>query len=173
MKTILSAMFLIAATAVAAHADKITVEMYLVSDAGVGERIGTVTVEDTKYGALFTPQLTKLPPGMHGFHVHEHDKCDCADKDGKMTAAQSAGGHYDPDSEKHHLGPYNDDGHRGDLPSLFVASDGTATVPVLAPRLKVKDLDDRALMIHANGDNFSDQPENGGGGPRIACGAID
>jgi Cu-Zn family superoxide dismutase len=105
--------------------------------------------------------------------VHEHDKCDCADKDGKMTAAQAAGGHYDPKNEKHHLGPYNDDSHLGDLPPLFVANDGTATLPVLAPRLKVHDLDDRALMIHSGGDNFSDEPANGGGGARIACGAID
>lgn len=41
----------------------------------------------------------------------------------------------------------------------------------MATRLRLADLAGRALMIHAGGDNFSDQPEkNGGGGARIACG---
>jgi Cu-Zn family superoxide dismutase len=62
MKTILATLILTAALATAARADKITVEMYLVTDQGVGERIGTITVEDTPYGAVFTPQLAKLPP---------------------------------------------------------------------------------------------------------------
>jgi Cu-Zn family superoxide dismutase len=44
---------------------------------------------------------------------------------------------------------------------------------VLAPKLKVADLKGKSLMIHAGGDNYSDTPEVlGGGGARIACGAI-
>ena len=31
----------------------------------------------------------------------------------------------------------------------------------------------RALMIHANGDNYSDIPKKlGGGGARVACGVV-
>ena len=30
----------------------------------------------------------------------------------------------------------------------------------------------RALMIHAGGDNYTDNPENGGGTGRIACGVV-
>ena len=56
---------------------------------------------------------------------------------------------------------------------LVVDPDGTATLAVLAPRLKVSDVLGRALMIHAGGDNYSDQPlPLGGGGARIACGVI-
>ena len=59
----------------------------------------------------------------------------------------------------------------GDLPALFVNADGKATQPVLAPRLKLSDLTGRSLMIHAGGDNHSDQPvAQGGGGVRIVCG---
>jgi Cu-Zn family superoxide dismutase len=62
----------------------------------------------------------------------------------------------------------------GDLPVLEVAADGTAQLTLTAPRLTVPDARGRALMIHAGGDNYSDQPEPlGGGGPRIACGVID
>ncbi|TXH61396.1 MAG: superoxide dismutase [Cu-Zn] SodC2, partial [Thiothrix sp.] len=60
-----------------------------------------------------------------------------------------------------------------DLPALYVDSEGKATNPVLAPRLKLADLSGRALMIHAGGDNHSDHPAPlGGGGARMACGVI-
>jgi Cu-Zn family superoxide dismutase len=159
--------------ATAASADEIVVTVTLATDAGVGKEIGTVKVQDTAYGALFTPSLRELPPGVHGFHVHEHAHCGPAEKDGKMTAGMAAGGHLDPAKTGKHLGPYAE-GHLGDLPPLVVDSDGTATLPVLAPRLKVKDLKSRSLMIHAGGDNYSDQPKLlGGGGARIACGVFD
>ena len=71
------------------------------------------------------------------------------------------------------LGPYNTGGHKGDLPVLVVGADGDASLPVLAPQLRVKDVRGRSLMIHEGGDNYSDQPEPlGGGGTRIACGVI-
>jgi Cu-Zn family superoxide dismutase len=109
---------------------------------------------------------------MHGFHVHEHAQCGPADKDGKMTAGHAAGSHFDPGKTGKHLGPYGD-GHLGDLPPLYVDANGTATLPVLAPRLKLADLKGRSLMIHAGGDNYSDQPAAlGGGGARIACGVV-
>ena len=51
--------------------------------------------------------------------------------------------------------------------------DGAANQPVLAPRLKVSDLNGRSVMVHAGGDNYADQPAPlGGGGGRIACGVI-
>jgi Cu-Zn family superoxide dismutase len=89
-----------------------------------------------------------------------------------MTAAQAAGSHFDPDKSGKHEGPYSA-GHAGDLPPLYVGSDGKATTPVLAPRLKTSDLKGHSVMIHAGGDNFSDQPQPlGGGGGRIACGVV-
>jgi Cu-Zn family superoxide dismutase len=52
---------------------------------------------------------------------------------------------------------------------LNVASDGTAaTGSVVSHRLRLSDLHGRSLMIHADPDNYSDQP----GGARIACGII-
>ena len=65
------------------------------------------------------------------------------------------------------------DAHLGDLPALTVLHDGTATNPVLAPRLKKLDeVRGHSIMIHAGGDNHSDHPAPlGGGGPRMACGS--
>ncbi|MFN2376967.1 MAG: superoxide dismutase [Cu-Zn] SodC, partial [Candidatus Binatia bacterium] len=129
-----------------------------------------ITATDTGYGLLLTPALEGLPPGLHGFHVHENPSCDPGEKDGKKTAALGAGGHYDPATTRRHEGPYGT-GHLGDLPAIYVGPDGKASYPVLAPRLKVVDLKGRSLMIHAGGDNHADHPAPlGGGGPRIACG---
>jgi Cu-Zn family superoxide dismutase len=155
-----------------AFADTLSITVHLTSDAGVGDKIGTIQAEDTPYGLLLTPALTGLAPGMHGFHVHENGDCACSMKEGKMVPGLAAGGHFDPAMTGKHLGPYAD-GHLGDLPPLYVAADGSATMPVLAPRLRVKDLAGHSVMIHAGGDNFSDQPAAlGGGGARVACGVV-
>ena len=153
-------------------AEDIVIKVNLVDEHGIGKDIGTVAASDSKYGLILTPQLNDLPPGLHGFHVHEKPDCSHAMKDGKAVPALAAGGHYDPAGTGKHEGPYGN-GHLGDLPALYVASDGKATLPVLAPRLKVADIKGRSLMIHTGGDNYSDVPAPlGGGGARVACGVV-
>lgn len=159
--------------ATAAHANEsLDVEMHKVSADGVEASIGTVTIEHTEHGVLLTPSLTDLEPGVHGFHVHQNASCEPAENDsGEMTAALSAGGHYDPEETGTHQGPYGD-GHLGDLPVLTVNDDGEANLPVLAPRLSMEDMPGRSLMIHAGGDTYADEPHLGGGGARMACGVV-
>lgn len=155
-----------------AAAKEIKVPLKMLSDTGVGAAAGDVTVTESRYGLVFTPSLTGLPPGLHGFHVHENASCDAGQKDGKAVAGLAAGGHYDPKASKKHGLPWGD-GHLGDLPALLVDSSGNASNPVLAPRLKMADLKGRALMIHVGGDNHSDHPAAlGGGGARLVCGPI-
>jgi Cu-Zn family superoxide dismutase len=173
MKHSLALSFALLVLASAASADETVVAILLSTDSGSGQAVGTIKVQDTAHGALFTPSLRGLPPGLHGFHVHEGAQCGPAEKDGHMMAGMAAGGHLDPAKTGKHLGPYGE-GHLGDLPPLFVDADGTASLPVLAPRLTVKDLKGRSLMIHAGGDNYSDAPKPlGGGGARIACGVVE
>lgn len=149
------------------------VQLNLVDSQGQQTAIGTVDISESPYGLVFTPNLTGLPAGLHGFHLHQNASCAAADKDGKKVAALAAGGHYDPDKTGKHGFAWGD-GHRGDLPALFVNAEGQASQPVLAPRLKLSDLKGRALMVHAGGDNHSDHPAPlGGGGARIACGVIE
>ena len=155
-----------------AAAQQTVVEIRAAEPSGPGAVLGSVTIAATPYGTLFTPNLSGLTPGVHGFHVHEHPSCAPMDKDGKPVASLGAGGHYDPAKTGKHLGPYGD-GHLGDLPPLVVDAQGRSTLPVLAPRLKMTDVKGRSLMVHAGGDNFSDQPEPlGGGGARIGCGVV-
>lgn len=156
-----------------AQAATVDVEMNLVTGQGIGQDIGKVAISETSYGLLFTPSLKALPVGVHGFHVHEKGSCEPGMKDGKAVAALAAGGHFDPQKTGKHLGPYAD-GHLGDLPAIYVTADGMANDPVLAPRLKkISEIEGKALMVHAGGDNHSDHPQPlGGGGARFACGVI-
>lgn len=127
--------------------------------------MGTITFKTTQYGLMMTPDLHDLSPGMHGMHLHEHASCD--------HHAKEAGGHFDPNNTGAHNGPYNNQGHLGDLPALYVNADGVANHPILAPRLQESDLYGHAIVIHAGSDNYADSPAAlGGGGERIACGVI-
>ncbi|GLR09427.1 superoxide dismutase [Cu-Zn] SodC2 [Mixta theicola] len=149
------------------------VTLHRVTKEGIGASVGTVKIDETAYGLTFTPNLTQLPPGIHGFHVHANGSCEPATTEGKTVPAGAAGGHFDPQNSGKHLSPWGE-GHLGDLPALYVSAEGTASNPVLAPRLKkISEISGKALMIHMGGDNHSDHPQPlGGGGARYACGVI-
>jgi superoxide dismutase, Cu-Zn family len=159
--------------AMPALADEASAEMHSVSAEGIGESMGTVQLSDGDDGLTLTVEVQGLTPGEHGFHLHQNGSCEpAANPEGQMTAAFAAGGHYDPDETGTHAGPEGE-GHMGDLPVLEVGSDGMAAAELTAPRLTVADARGKALMIHAGGDNYSDQPEPlGGGGGRVACGIV-
>jgi Cu-Zn family superoxide dismutase len=143
----------------------ITIPMYLTAKQGLGESIGNVTAKQTPKGMLLTPDLYNLPPGPHGFHIHQNPSC--------LDNGMAAGGHFDPKHTDRHLGPYGK-GHLGDLPVLEVDKNGKATTPVLAPRLQEQALKNHSLVIHAGSDNYSDSPKPlGGGNSRVACGVIE
>jgi Cu-Zn family superoxide dismutase len=151
---------------------KVIVAINAVSADGVGKSLGTIMFADTNEGVLVTPDLAGLPPGDHGFHVHENPSCEPKEKDGVMTAAQAAGPHFDPHKTGKHMGPHGG-GHAGDLPVLVVSPDGTATKNAVVKGLHVADIMNRSVMIHGGGDNYSDTPAPlGGGGARIACGVV-
>ncbi len=159
-------------TSLAATSAEWTVPMRWANTAGSGEAIGSVVLTDSAHGLEVRPALNGLAPGVHGFHVHEHGSCAPGVRDGVPVAALGAGGHLDPAKTGRHGLPWGN-GHLGDLPGLVVVADGSASVPVLAPRLKTSDVAGLALVIHAGGDNHADQPQPlGGGGARVACGLI-
>jgi Cu-Zn family superoxide dismutase len=158
--------------AAAADSDSTEVTINSVSTDGVGDSMGTVTFSNSEYGLVVTPKLKGLTPGAHGFHIHVNPDCSAKMKDGELTPAAAAGGHYDPKSTEQHKAPW-EDGHLGDMPTLVVDAEGKASQPVLVPRLSVEDIKGRSVMIHQDGDNYSDDPKPlGGGGARVACGVI-
>ena len=139
--------------------------------------VGTISVTETTYGVVFTPDITGISPdasGMHGFHVHVNPSCGpSTDGEGKTVIGGAAGGHYDPGNTNSHGHPWTDNNHLGDLPAIYVDEQGQSTMPVLAPRLKLTDLQGRSLMVHMGGDTYSNTPTLGGGGMRMICGVIE
>lgn len=152
-------------------ADTVKTPINNVSGDGIGQEIGTVTFVDVPDGMDIFVDLAGLPAGEHGMHVHQNPSCAPSQQDGKNVAALAAGGHWDPDGSKAHKGPGNG-GHKGDLPFVTANQDGIARQKLSVKGLSTRDIQNHALMIHAGGDNYSDNPALGGGGARIACGVI-
>ena len=156
-----------------ADAAQVRAEMHQATPTGPGAPLGTVTISDDPAGAVVTADLKGLPPGTHGFHIHQNGSCGPTTANGRVVPAGAAGGHFDPGDTGRHEGPQGH-GHLGDLPVLQVAANGAARETLTAPRIKdVAALRGRSVMIHAGGDNYSDRPKPlGGGGARLACGVL-
>src|SRR6516162_4554766 len=92
---VVSAIFI--AVTSSAYAASTTVTINTIDANGVGKKIGTIELSDTNEGLRITPQLTELPPGDHGFHIHVNPNCGPANgPNGQPAAGMAAGGHYDP-----------------------------------------------------------------------------
>lgn len=116
-----------------------------------------------------------LPPGFHGFHIHAVGRCE-------EPFFTTAGGHYNPDSSGHGA-------HAGDMPVLFVGSDGNAWAEFRTDAFTIEELldaDGSAVIVHAGPDNYANIPPRysatgpdattlatGDAGGRIACGVIE
>ena len=134
------------------------------------EKIGTVSLSETKGGVKIRVQASGLPPGEHGIHFHETGLC-------TPPKFLTAGEHFNPKGKQHGL--KNSSGpHEGDLPNLKVENDGTVTMEFVTSQVTLKPGKDSllkkgttALVIHAKPDDQVTQP-SGGSGDRIACGVI-
>lgn len=130
--------------------------------------LGTLALRQTDAGVEITGELTGLPPGEHGFHIHETGAC------GAAEGFESAGGHYEPEDHQH--GFENEAGpHGGDLENLAVADDGSVSVSLANDRVELVALaedDGSALVIHAEPDDYVTDP-SGNSGDRIACGVVE
>lgn len=132
-----------------------------------GKEVGEVTVTAVPTGILLTADLTAVPPGDHGFHIHAVGKCEPPD-------FKSAGDHLNPEDDEHGL--MNEKGpHAGDMPNIHVPESGGLKIEVLNQMVDLDDdvLDDdgSAIVIHADPDDYTSDP-TGHAGDRIACGVI-
>jgi Cu-Zn family superoxide dismutase len=129
-------------------------------------------------GIRVTGRVTGLTPGQHGFHVHEHGSCSPADSDGDglEEAAGAAGAHFDPTNAIH--GPRSANRsrrHAGDLGNLDADASGIARIAFTDSLITLdgrREIIGRALIIHSDRDDFSEDPA-GNAGRRISCGRIE
>ena len=126
---------------------------------------GTVHFQDAgENGVEVVADLTGVPPGVHGFHVHEKGACG--------NNGMDAGGHFNPtgmvhgapDAVSHHAGDFGnvtaDD--KGEVHARFTTHSitiNTGTNAVVG----------HAVVLHGNPDDLVSQPA-GNAGPRIGCG---
>lgn len=148
-------------------------EVYKLTDQGVAEKLGTIKFEDRGDGMYVKVKVGGLTPGEHGFHVHVGNSCGPMGADGQVGRGMAAGDHYDPSGTGRHLGP-DGNGHAGDLPVLVADSYGVAETEFIVPDLTTEEIINRTIIIHDQGDNYSDEPQpQGGSGGRFACGVIE
>jgi Cu-Zn family superoxide dismutase len=158
------------------YAKELIINVNAIDSRGVNDVIGTIKFSDNLGYLVLSTDLAKLPAGQRGFHIHEKPNCSPGqDKSGITKAGLGAGGHFDPHATMAHKGPNeNKEGHLGDLYFLNVDENGVAKVTMEVKHIKSLDqIKNKAIVVHAGGDNYSDTPDPlGGGGARIACGVI-
>jgi Cu-Zn family superoxide dismutase len=128
---------------------------------------GTVKLTQLGDGSVrVTVDLTGVPPGVHGFHIH--DKGDCGDN------GNAAGGHFNPAATSHGA-PSADPHHAGDFGNVTADPDGRVHVEFTTRSVTVEagpnSAVGHAVILHANPDDLVTQPP-GNAGPRIACGIV-
>ena len=135
-----------------------------------GQKVGTATIHPSGSGVRIDVEVSQLPPGTHGIHIHTVGKCE-------GPAFTSAGAHFNPTSKKH--GRDNPEGpHGGDLLNIEVGADGTGKASLLDPNATLGQGPNSlfheggtAPLIHEKADDYKTDP-SGNSGARIACGVI-
>jgi len=135
-----------------------------------GKASGTVTfvmLEDGK--TKVNVDLEGVPPGKHGFHIHEKGDLSAPD-------LSSAGAHFNP--MKHpHGGPDAPMHHAGDLGNVDADESGKVKKEITVDGISIgsgaaNDIVGKSVILHAKPDDLKTQPSGDAGG-RIAGGKIE
>ena len=135
-----------------------------------GKQVGVATLVQQPDGVRIVVTGYRLPPGVHGLHIHAVGQC-------QPPEFTSAGAHFNPAGKKH--GTQSPEGpHAGDLPNLEVQASGEGGIDIVTkavtlgpgPTSLFGD-NGTSLVIHAAADDLKTDPTGNSGG-RIACGVI-
>ena len=129
---------------------------------------GTIHLQDAgDQGVEVKADLVGVPPGVHGFHVHETGDCG--------NNGQNAGGHFNPTGMPHGA-PDAVSKHAGDFGNVTADANGEVHTQFMTHSISLKEgtptyAVGRAIVLHANPDDLTTQP-SGNAGARIACGVV-
>jgi Cu-Zn family superoxide dismutase len=136
-----------------------------------GSRVsGSATLKDTPEGLRVEVKVAEVPPGTHGFHIHE--KGACGDQ------GNAAGGHFNPEGSPRGFLPKDGPmkAHAGDMGNIEVNAKGSGKATIVLPGVSLQgtggtpSVDGRAIIVHEKADDFGQPTGNAGG--RIGCGII-
>uniref|UniRef100_A0A2H4GBT4 Superoxide dismutase [Cu-Zn] n=1 Tax=Bursaphelenchus mucronatus TaxID=6325 RepID=A0A2H4GBT4_BURMU len=154
-------------------AEKLTasVDVLRAGEKTPGEKIGTLNLVQEDGKLKITGKLSGLPPGQHGFHIHE--------KSDLTNNCLNTGGHFNP-FEKDHGAPSDEERHAGDLGNILVKDDGTVDIAVedhLASLEGNTNVLNHAVVVHEKADDLgkggdAGSKKTGNAGSRLACGVI-
>jgi superoxide dismutase, Cu-Zn family len=158
-----------------------------------GTRIGTVEFKTERRSTEVRVRLSGAPgvDAFHGFHIHANDVttngdgCIADPAAAPATWFVSADGHYNPTGQEHSH-------HVGDMPVVFVNTDGSVETRFEIDRINPGDLKGKVVILHAGADNYANIPlgtaltqytanspdataataRTGNAGDRVACGEI-
>lgn len=127
----------------------------------------TFTSEGTRVKAVVN--ISKAPPGQHGFHIHETPSCN--------DGGNAAGVHWDPAGTNMHGAWGEPPHHGGDIGNITIDANGNGGTSLTTDAWSIgtgdaNDVVDHAVILHANPDDPTMQPA-GAAGARIACGVIE
>ena len=130
---------------------------------------GNALLTEQDGGVLLKAYIANVPPGKHGFHIHENGSCE--------EMGQAAGGHFNPDKVDHGMLPQDGHvhAHAGDMGNIEIREDGTGLLKMFLPELTLIEgkyaVAGRSIILHEKEDDFGQPTGNAGG--RIGCGVIE
>jgi Cu-Zn family superoxide dismutase len=135
-----------------------------------GKQVGVATLIQQPDGVRIALTGYRLPPGVHGLHIHAVGVC-------QPPEFTSAGAHFNPTGKKHGL--QNPEGpHAGDLPNLEVKANGEGGIDTVSKLVTLGPgssslfgENGSTIVIHAGPDDMKTDPTGNSGG-RIACGVV-
>ena len=109
-----------------------------------GQKIGSAEIRAFGSGVRIDVNVSQLPPGTHGIHIHNVGKCE-------GPAFASAGPHFNPTSKKHGKGS-PEEPHAGDLLNLEVQVDGVGKASLVNSNVTLGDGPDS--VFHEGGTSL-------------------
>lgn len=135
--------------------------------------VGDVVFSQRKGGVFIEAVFTRLPPGLHGFHIHKAG-------DLRGEGCKGACDHWHRGAATQHGGPPGHKGarHTGDLGNLEMKQgQDELRKTYFLKGVRVEELYGRSLIVHADEDDYGrgpheDSKTTGHSGARIACAVI-
>ena len=134
-----------------------------------GSKVGFAVFRRAPKGVIISINLSKIPSGWHGVHIHSVADC----TPGQFEPFARVGGHLGSEGLAHGFmvgaGPQN-----GDLPNVWIGSNGTGRAEFYSEILDFEDLvknKGRSIVIDALPDDHITPPSGGSGG-HLVCGIV-